>query len=172
MYIFRPQDYWGGSVDYMPWKLGEEVEYRPTANGGEHRAVSVPRRASEQTGVRSSYTDKGHGHGEIYELYAGAARRAPENAIAPARPRSTCRVESLGVIEGWGASDQFGIGADETTCPSDDGIASSVRGASPSRRKPSEVMKLYGYGESEVEKVLHGVLDALRRVRAVRESLR
>ncbi len=161
MYIFRPQDYWGGSVDYVPWKLGDEIEYRPKANGGGHRAVLVSPLGGEQTGVSSSFTNEGHGHGD---LHASVARSAPENAIAPARPR----VDALGVMEGWSASDQVGI----SPFPSDDDIASRERGASPSSRKPSEVLKLSGYGEGEVETVLHGLLDALRRVKAVRESLR
>jgi len=142
IYIFRPQDYWGGAVDYVPWRLGDEAGCRPTPNGRGHFKEVSPG-GGEQTGVDSSCTNKGHGHGDI---------------------------------DGWVASDQAGIGVNETPFASDDGFGCDVRGASASNKEPIEVLKLRGCaegeGEGEVETALHGVLDALRRVRAVRENLR
>ena len=153
-------------MDYVPWKLSDDVGCRSMKHGEGHCEVSQD--GGEQTGVNSSCINEG---GQRGDLHTSVARRVPDSLIASPRPR----VDSLGGrcrIQGWGSSDQFGEGGIVNTTRSDaisrdDRNARGVRCAPASDESSSDK---FG-GDCQVQTALHGVLDALRRVRAVRESL-
>lgn len=175
MHIFRPQDYWRGSVDYVPWKSGDDD------NDDVHnpKAVQMMAKGAEQ------------GQDVEVELEAvpGTAGRRKGGgtgaSVASINP-STCsfvafaRVDTMeggGNVEGAEFSGQvelgIGVSAKQLSTGAvvmggkdeDEGESGAGSGVKCAADKSTSL------ASGEVETALHSVLDALGKVKAERLRL-
>lgn len=131
-HIFGPQDYWRGSVDYAPWKLGD----------------------ADDTSRAVVKTQKEH-----YNLDALQMEAEQIGAVAPDDPnRKIARARVAGTNVSGEIELELGVSANQS------GAVGGGDGCGVSRRYSSGK----GTKPGEVETALHGVLDALRKVRAER----
>lgn len=178
--MFRPQDYWRGSVDYMPWKLGD-AESRssdgcqpPSTRMGD--GTALPKGGEKirvQSGGKNPRTVESRHHqvGGADRSATAKKNRSPVSAVAPANKkvddtgRRSHHVDGAGVFSG-----QVGVNG-AYSCANRD-VRDIHRGGDSgcvSGRNNSSTLEAGG-GE-EVGTALHGVLDALRKVREERLRL-
>lgn len=138
MHIFRPENYWRGSVEYVPWKLGDH----------EHDRGNLKKLQRDP--------DNGEGRRKGHDATASLARGDPSSFVALSKvdDMEGCRVEGAHVSNQVELDLELGavVGQDQ-------GGIISVRCASEGSTS---------LGPGSVETALHSVLDALRRVRAER----
>lgn len=153
--IFRPQDYWEGLVDYTPCQLPGGSSDRKESGCGAAADYKVRPKEGYFAALR-----KGGGNGTGVENRASVEKVGAETVLptgsdgnvsrCPPQGRGCCHLRPEAPLSG----------------PIDwvDGAAKPDGGGRGGCDKCSP-------GEtSSVEKALHGVLDALRKVRKVREE--
>lgn len=166
MHVFRPQDYWKGSVDYEPWELGDNndddddecnpktlqkgTELEPgsgvTGRRKDQDAIYIAS-AAPSSNVALARVDAMEGGGGVEE---GSVSGEVEVEPGVEANRSGAVVMGVGEVAGEG---EGGIGMNGVKCErSSDGRTSL---------KPN-------LGLGEVGTALHSVLDALRNVREER----
>lgn len=168
IFIFSPQDYWRGSVDYVPWKLGDNGDKsRVAVKERGHCILKALQKGSEPTGAEGLELEAGSG---MTGRKKGDGARASVQ-VAPGNPSSnavltrvdtmerSCRVEGAD-ISGQ-AELELGVGANQSGV-----VVSEDGGGVGSMRYASD--RSTGLKAGEVETALHSVLDALRNVREER----
>ncbi|CAN0432583.1 unnamed protein product, partial [Ectocarpus sp. 12 AP-2014] len=149
IYIFRPQDYWKRSVDYVPWKKGDGV---CASDGDECRA---PSRGEGRTSSRKD--------GDCCGIQLGQRSNNADPSAPLSRSAMADRCQNI-----KGASES-GVHITQSSCVDESGGYA----AGPSGGDEVEVERCVSGSnavrkDADIEMALSGVLDALRRVREER----
>lgn len=168
MLMIRPKDRWRGLVNYVPWKLGDKVDGFGPPVGGGRRDKSL-----------RNFVDNGRVKRE-----EGSSCRLDHNGAG--RAFTTVVVEGSGATrEKGGVATHTGLlhGADDqavqqpdppTSMPSVVGTpfvgdgGTTVSGVGGGGGTGYRVRGSVGPSPRQVESVLHGVMDTLRKVREAR----
>lgn len=176
IFMFRPQDYWRGSVDYVPWKLGDDEsssdEYQPPSAPVAH-GTALPKDGEKigvQSGVKPPRTQVGGDRRSVTDK-----NTSPCRAVAPADKKNVetgrwnhhvdgaCVLSGQVGVSGACSCEDRGVERELSHRGDDLGKVSGRNDYCSSTLKA-------GRGK-EVEAALHGVLDALRKVREERLRL-
>lgn len=158
IHIFRPQDYWKGSVDYVPWKLGDGDDCNP-------KVLCKGTKPSEgvELEVGSGMTRCGRKKGEEASASAAPGIASSKVALARAYPVEGGRIGGAGVA---GEVELEELGANAKQSGAVVMMGGKDKNSTKSASDRSTTLK-----PGEVETVLHSMLDALRKVRAERLRL-
>lgn len=165
--MFRPSDYGRGSVDYMPWKLGDDESYdgyQPLSTPGHGKPLQ---KGDEQIGVQSGGVDPC-----IVECsQVGPTSANTENGISSSTLAPPAEADDTGgqrnVDGAAGLFEELGV---NDTCSCADSSEREVQRSFSVGCVSARTESILESGE-EVETALHGVLDALRKVREERLRL-
>ena len=158
IHIFRPQDYWRGSVDYVPSKLGDGDDCNP--EGVQAESTKPGLRVELELELVAGMTGRSKKQGEGASS-AGAATGVPSSNAALARidPAEGGCTGEAGVTGEIELELELGVSAKQSRATDENYTRGSVECASD-RRTSLE--------PGEVEAALHKTLDVLRKVRAER----
>lgn len=150
IYIFRPQDYWKGSVDYVPWKIGDGV----CVSDGD--VCRTPSRGEDRTALRGK-------DGDFSGIQFGLRSKDVKPSTSLSRSAMTDRCQNIKGTSGSGVhstqscADEPGGYAEGSSSGGGEVEVEGCASGSNAFRK-----------DAEIERALRGVLDALRRVREER----
>lgn len=160
--MVRPKDRWRGLVNYVPWKVGDEADTFRAVGGGPMDA-SLRKFNGDGRLTRERSSCRGDdGVGRTYTVVEGEGLAREDDGVAK-------RMDLVFGAEGHivqqpdartsmpGVTCEASVGNSGTLVRGvGDGIGCRVHGS-------------VGPNPRRVEKVLHGVMDALRKVREARD---
>ncbi|CAM9488658.1 unnamed protein product, partial [Ectocarpus sp. 4 AP-2014] len=148
IYIFRPRDYWKGSVDYVPWKIGDGV---CASDGDECRA---PSRGECRTSLRKD--------GDFPGIQLGFRSKNADPSAPLPRSAMADRCQNI-----KGASES-GVHITQSCVDEPGGYAVGSSGGGEVEVEQCASGSNAFRKDAEMEMALRGVLDALRSVREER----
>ncbi|CAM9174701.1 unnamed protein product [Ectocarpus fasciculatus] len=148
IYIFRPQDYWKGSVDYVPWKSGDGV----CASDGD--VCRAPSREEDRTALRKDGGDCSRSQFGLRSKNADPS--APRSRSAMADRCQNIKGNGPGVLVTQSCADESGGYTQDSSGGDGVEVERCASGGNAFRK------------DAELVVALRGVLNALRRVREER----
>lgn len=161
--MVHPKDRWRGLVNYVPWKVGDEVDTVFRAAGGGPMGVSLRKFDGGERLTRGRSPGRGgNSAGRKYTVVREGAGVAREDAGVAERSDVFLGAEGH-VDQQLDAPTLMPGVAGEASAGDSEPLVRGIGG-----RIGYRIDRTVGANPRRVENVLHGVMDALRKVREAR----